>query len=277
VDDVFRRIREQEEALRRLTAEPLRSLRESQEAIAQMQRQLAANIDTGVFAKAASAAASLTAGVNVASADEALGRIALSYRPMSEQIATGVDTGAFAKAAAALDSDSFSRNLSMVADLTKAVSATPPASIADIAGLADQRHEIRDELESMLAVYKPVSGQLRPISEYVDATVSTAATIDWGRIGGLLSTAERERDAVARLTDKLYESAFAQFAFHVCIDDWGSDYPAIPNRLSMSSMAISSSQADALICVATSRALAKYSSLWMTTKNTSEQIATASE
>jgi len=103
---------------------------ESEAAIA----RLTACIDTSALAKAASDAASLTAGLKLASAEDALGRIAVSYKPMSEHLAAGIDASAFAKAALALDADSFSRDLSMVADLTKAEAAgfASRASIAEI-------------------------------------------------------------------------------------------------------------------------------------------------
>lgn len=53
--------------------------------------------------------------------------------------------------------------------------------------------------------------------------------------------------------------------------------PATPNNDSMTSIASSSSQAAALIREPTIRALMKYSSLWMTTRKTSDHTATSSE
>ena len=53
--------------------------------------------------------------------------------------------------------------------------------------------------------------------------------------------------------------------------------PGMPNAVSITSIAIRSSHARARICVPTMRALTKYSSLWMNTRNMSEPMAAAPE
>jgi hypothetical protein len=50
---------------------------------------------------------------------------------------------------------------------------------------------------------RTVTEQVQSMARFIDATRFTAATIDTARIGELIQAAERERDVVARLTDRL--------------------------------------------------------------------------
>jgi hypothetical protein len=51
--------------------------------------------------------------------------------------------------------------------------------------------------------YRALGEQLRSMSACIDATRFAAVTIEWDRVGGLLSTSDAARNAVAQLTDRL--------------------------------------------------------------------------
>jgi hypothetical protein len=155
-DDFLRRLREQEEMIRRLSDGPLRFLCENEAAIE----------------RAAEYARSLDAS---------------------------------ALAARALETERALLRASDFAEMTNAalVRFAQPESVAAMERYASQHREMQDALERLALPYKTLDEQLRTMSAALEATHLAAASIDWNRIGALWSAAEREKELLARFTDRL--------------------------------------------------------------------------
>lgn len=155
-DDFLRRLREQEEMIRRLSDGPLRFLRENEAAIER-----------------------------------------------AAEYARSLDTSALA--ARALETERTLLRASDFAEMTNAalVRLAQPESVAAMERYASRHREMQDALERLALPYKTLDEQVRTMSAALEATHLAAASIDWSRVGALWSAAEREKELLARFTDRL--------------------------------------------------------------------------
>lgn len=167
MDDLFRNLRQHEEMIRQLNETPLRYLQENAAAMARL-RELAQGLDTS-------------------------------------RLLQGIDTSAIANVTAAMDLKKFLPDLSGIAELTKTMfdGLAAPESLRAMQIFAEQHCEISAAFERLAIPHKSLGEHLRSMSSCIDATNFAVATIDWDRVGGLLSVGEAAREEVAQLSEAL--------------------------------------------------------------------------
>lgn len=122
-----------------------------------------------------------------------------------QELTGGLDTEQFQRVIDAFGSVRNSTAFPAVSELTSAsfASFAVPDSVREMQRYADQHREMIESVNRFSMPVRTLAEQVKSMSGFIDASRFAASTIDTDRIGELIGAAERERDVVARLTDRL--------------------------------------------------------------------------
>ncbi len=121
----------------------------------------------------------------------------------AQEFARSLDTSTLA--AQAFESERALSRAAEIADLTNSALArlALPESITAMERYASQRRGMQAAAERLALPHKTITEYVHSMSATMESANLAAASLDWTRIGGLWSAAERERDLLARFTDRL--------------------------------------------------------------------------
>ena len=122
-----------------------------------------------------------------------------------QDLAHSMDTGILERAAATTSASNLALRLTALVDSTAAAFAkltTPDFTMAMDRYVRGQQRML-ETVERLALPLKTWTDHVAAMSSFIEATRFTLPTIDFDRVGGLITVADLHRDAVARLTDRL--------------------------------------------------------------------------
>ena len=122
-----------------------------------------------------------------------------------QDLVRGMDTGALARTVAAVNGSNLALRLPSIVDSTTAAFAklTAPDFVTAMDLYTREQHEMRGAIERLALRHKTWTDHVAAMSSFIEATRFTLPTIDFDRVGDLIAAADRQRNAVAHLTDRL--------------------------------------------------------------------------
>ena len=122
-----------------------------------------------------------------------------------QDLAHSIDTGVLERAVAAASANNLVLRLPALVDSTAAAFAkiTTPDFMTAMDRYVRGQQQMHATIERLALRHKTWTDHVAAMSSFIEATRFTLPTIDFDRVGGLIAAADLQRDAVARLTDKL--------------------------------------------------------------------------
>ena len=122
-----------------------------------------------------------------------------------QDLAHSMDTGILERAVATANASNLALRLPALVDSTAAAFAkltTPDFTTAMDRYVLGQQ-QMYETIERLALRHKTWTDHVAAMSSFIEATRFILPTIDFDRVGGLIAATELQRDAVARLTDRL--------------------------------------------------------------------------
>ena len=120
-------------------------------------------------------------------------------------LAHSMDTGILERAVATASASNLVLRLPALADSTAAAFAklTTPDFTTAMDRYVRGQQQMHETIERLALRHKTWTDHVAAMSSFIEATRFTLPTIDFDRVGSLIAAVDLQRDAVARLTDRL--------------------------------------------------------------------------
>ena len=122
-----------------------------------------------------------------------------------QDLAHSMDTGVLERAVATANASNLALRLPALVDSTAAAFAKlmTPDFMTAMDHYVRGQQQMYETIERLALRHKTWTDHVTAMSSFIEATRFTLPTIDFDRVGGLIAAADLQRDAVARLTDRL--------------------------------------------------------------------------